>query len=1015
MVDAVHTSPPSNQTRSTKFAERFDRHGVPPLGVRRILTQVLRDLIGTKDVQNAIMATYVWMADQVGHIALGALPTAVLCLVVYRSVSSGGLQTALYCISAVAVVAGWAVKERIDFTDVKSRANSTFPSGFYDVWWNVQTALFYFAVGAVIAAAPFIGGYAWLVLIVLLWPVLRIAFWWLRRKLAFQQAGLPYLYRLSDHPFKRENETSEQVDAVCELADFQNHPIRWLDVLFRRETPMLNRASKNHLVISGPVASGKTSLATAIGTEFAFALGRGRYLSAVKLLELLTRNNSGALPVEYDDGRFLWPLPNAEDSAQLVIIDDVDIGVAKTADPGRSSYRQLDPGEFEQRLRDLASNSPPLGLFSKCRTVWVVGDSGDWWNWQNVIAGLMGVNAADIMTVQLKGLPPGAPVRRAVVAPGQIWRTAGKGLGVVGAACLAVTALWWWREGEWGAFRELSRQEAFVDGSFGLELAPLKFFLAVSGTSAQSMQLSGGQSWSERFGFARREDARTGKCVKDAPYNLPLGFSVSNRLPGSATPVPVKFVGLTCAACHSAQVNNKAILGAATQSADLIGFQDAFANAVLDPNLDAQRIQTEYAKLGCPDDTPTVTGIGMIDRKIEAYLTDQWLSGFRAVFRKNAAKYDLAFHGKEILEAKNIPPGPSRSRPFRSIIRNALDFPAETNHAISKMPAVFMQKDKDWAQYDGSVKNGTLRSMIAVFASGTSIPALNDPQIADNVKKAAEFTLTLGQDPGVDKLTDLFPQMGNASPETLKKGEALYRKYCDSCHGHPERSGWSMPNAGAATITGVEAIGTDPARIDFRYSDMLPVAIWGLLPARELQSQLSAMSDLAARKASEGDFAQADWWNRFINATGTDYSSDIGDFMERSRHFPAGHRLAFDQHEITSQHDGQPRGYLNSPIPFVWLRAPYLHNGSVPTLRELLKPGTRRDRFCRGTHLGYDPNAVGIVVREIAPGQSCPPEAPFLFDQSLEGNSNKGHNIPDPADSVTDEDLEALLAYLRTV
>jgi hypothetical protein len=73
---------PTNATRSSRAADRFDRKDAPPLGVRRVFTQVAHDLYGTKDVQDAITASYVWLADQLGHITLGLVPTLLLCWVV---------------------------------------------------------------------------------------------------------------------------------------------------------------------------------------------------------------------------------------------------------------------------------------------------------------------------------------------------------------------------------------------------------------------------------------------------------------------------------------------------------------------------------------------------------------------------------------------------------------------------------------------------------------------------------------------------------------------------------------------------------------------------------------------------------------------------------------------------------------------------------------------------------------------------------------------------------------------
>jgi len=56
-------------------------------------------------------------------------------------------------------------------------------------------------------------------------------------------------------------------------------------------------------------------------------------------------------------------------------------------------------------------------------------------------------------------------------------------------------------------------------------------------------------------------------------------------------------------------------------------------------------------------------------------------------------------------------------------------------------------------------------------------------------------------------------------------------------------------------------------------------------------------------------------------------------------------------------------GYVNTPLDGLWLRGPYLHNGSVPTLRDLLKPQDERPkRFCRGGEV-YDWNVHFPVKR----------------------------------------------------
>ena len=58
-------------------------------------------------------------------------------------------------------------------------------------------------------------------------------------------------------------------------------------------------------------------------------------------------------------------------------------------------------------------------------------------------------------------------------------------------------------------------------------------------------------------------------------------------------------------------------------------------------------------------------------------------------------------------------------------------------------------------------------------------------------------------------------------------------------------------------------------------------------------------------------------------------------------------------------HFQKTTGYANSPLDGIWLRAPYLHNGSVPTLWHLLNPQDRPAVFYRGDDT-YDFRNVGL-------------------------------------------------------
>ncbi len=79
------------RVRAPSRCDCSDRPDAAPFGWRRVLTQACHDLYGTKDVQNAITASYVWMADRIGHLRLGPAPTLLLCWILCRALSALGI------------------------------------------------------------------------------------------------------------------------------------------------------------------------------------------------------------------------------------------------------------------------------------------------------------------------------------------------------------------------------------------------------------------------------------------------------------------------------------------------------------------------------------------------------------------------------------------------------------------------------------------------------------------------------------------------------------------------------------------------------------------------------------------------------------------------------------------------------------------------------------------------------------------------------------------------------------
>jgi mono/diheme cytochrome c family protein len=100
-------------------------------------------------------------------------------------------------------------------------------------------------------------------------------------------------------------------------------------------------------------------------------------------------------------------------------------------------------------------------------------------------------------------------------------------------------------------------------------------------------------------------------------------------------------------------------------------------------------------------------------------------------------------------------------------------------------------------------------------------------------------------------------------------------------------------------------------------------------------------------------------------------------------------------------------GYIAVPLDGIWLRAPYLHNGSVPTLRDLLEPPERRPTvFYRGYDV-YDPKNVGFQTRGAEAAR-----VGFEHDTTRRANGNGGHLY---GTTLPPRDKDALIEYLKTL
>ncbi len=214
---------------------------------------------------------------------------------------------------------------------------------------------------------------------------------------------------------------------------------------------------------------------------------------------------------------------------------------------------------------------------------------------------------------------------------------------------------------------------------------------------------------------------------------------------------------------------------------------------------------------------------------------------------------------------------------------------------------------------------------------------------------------------------DQFGAVDTAS-ERYRRGAALYVQHCAKCHDRQE-GGQKSPD-GSITY-GLQEIGTDPLRAR-NFAKPLE-------DGKPFTRELQAVAEKVKNHAIIG-----------VN--------------------PGEHRGLFDLPEkqirwLTTL------GYVARPLEGIWATAPYLHNGSVPTLDDLLKPEDQRPvRFPLG-HREYDPIKLGYVS-EFNKVPAAEQSSVFEYDTRVAGNSNRGHNY---GTHLSSADRKALLEYLKVM
>jgi processive rubber oxygenase RoxA-like protein/cytochrome c len=444
------------------------------------------------------------------------------------------------------------------------------------------------------------------------------------------------------------------------------------------------------------------------------------------------------------------------------------------------------------------------------------------------------------------------------------------------------------------------------------------------------------------------------------PYGWPIGFTVSD--PKTTDGIPI--AGVNCAACHTGQVEYKGTAVRIEGGQAMISWGDfngdlssALTATAKDPSRRA-RFFAEAIKAGYPAD------------RMEADFTAA-VAGFAGDPGVSLRSQLLAGNG--------------RSDAVQGIVNrifvNILMVPenAREGNAPVSFPYLWDIGRLSWVEYNGAfTRDSTSRNimqLLGVFAKTHVV----DPKtgVLNPEPLRWQTSIQLGNLIWMEKTVvarlraPTWPAavLGAIDQPKAQRGRQLFAANCARCHGIKELpdGGWDV------TVIPLKAIGTDPRQ------------------ATNFSAYTYDGTKVGLSKQAHGVDGDV-----LVNAV-------------RKQLYAENHTPASEQ-----EHDVKyvaPCGYRARPLIGVWATPPFLHNGSVRTVFDLLSD-TRPAKFTVGSR-EYDPIHLGYTE-----GQSVIPTT--VLDTSLTGNSNAGHWWTNDAGrpgrigpKLADADKYALIEYLK--
>jgi cytochrome c553 len=484
---------------------------------------------------------------------------------------------------------------------------------------------------------------------------------------------------------------------------------------------------------------------------------------------------------------------------------------------------------------------------------------------------------------------------------------------------------------------------------------------------------------------------------------LPVGFTVA----GSGTSAQL---GMTCAACHTREITRDGFTyrvdggpalsdfqGFLTDMVDSVGrvlgdetqFQ-SFAKAVLGPwasksSIEALRKQVtswhnrENTLKQRGYGTPGMWGLGRLDAV--------------AMIFNRLTGLDLGKAENDYIIADNIQPADAPTR-----------YPFLWNAAI-----------QDLTQWPGFSGNGTAVTGLArntgevlgVFA--TFHPKYDFFKIGNIDFKSVNSS----NGDGLLALEKLVKRIGSPkwpaqfpiTTDLVARGQQLYTANCSGCHGvtagkpgFPNIPTWATPLMDVKTDSreyDILARTADPGVLMNMSTRLFP-KFKVTNPSRSFDLLKYSVIGTAVQKGTIVPALLEDVW------------SSIGQ-KKPSTSIKTGQDLLEDALTLKDDNDGTFK-YESRVMFGIWAAAPYLHNGSVPTLADLLKPVSERPvSFAVGPN--YDAVKMGLAATQ--PGNYS--RTTTGCEDRNSGNSRCGHEGPGFGTNLPEEDKRALLEYMKTL